>query len=201
MKLAAWLLIACACHAAESYPYWIAPCTSQLARESGCESGDPELAEWALAAWQRASQGSLAVTKSASEEGARIRIYWVPGNQRLYGETHPLLVNGKPGAAIHVRPDLAQLGPDIEATGRKDPLFRHVVVYLTCLHESGHAFGLPHTAQFDDIMYSFAYGGDIVEYFMRYRRRVESRNQIRQHSGISASDQQRLAALFSLPHR
>ena len=36
-----------------------------------------------------------------------------------------------------------------------DALLRETIVYLTCLHESGHAFGLPHTRNFADIMYSF----------------------------------------------
>jgi hypothetical protein len=194
--LPAWTAMVCTCPAAEIYQYWVEPCSVDLARASGCEASDTELAEWALAAWQRVSDGRLKMTKAVSEERARIRIYWAPGNMRLYGEMRPLLVEGKRGAAIHVRPDLAQLGPDIDAVGRKDRLFRDAIVYLTCLHESGHALGLPHTAQFEDIMYSFGYGGDIVEYFMRYRRKLASRAQIREHSGVSAADRQRLETLY-----
>ena len=108
-----------------------------------------------------------------------------------------MLVDGQPGAAVYVRPDLAALGPEIQEAGRKDPLFRHAIVYLTCLHESGHAIGLSHTAAYDDIMYSFAYGGDTIEYFARYRRKLTSREEIRKHSGISAADEKRLAARYS----
>jgi predicted Zn-dependent protease len=79
---------------------------------------------------------------------------------------------------------------------KRDPLFRDTVVYLTCLHESGHALGLPHTAQFADIMYSFGFGGDIVEYFGRYRRELSSRQRIQDHSGISPADREKLAALL-----
>ena len=42
-----------------------------------------------------------------------------------------------------------------------DKLLRDAIVYLTCLHETGHALGLQHTDAFADIMYSFQYGGDI----------------------------------------
>ena len=37
-------------------------------------------------------------------------------------------------------------------------------------------------------MYSFAFGGDIVEYCLRYRRLLNSRDDIRKHSGLSAND-------------
>jgi hypothetical protein len=45
-------------------------------------------------------------------------------------------------------------------------------------------------------MYSFQYGGDIPEYFGRYRRLLESRSDIRKHSGMSAADRQRVAERF-----
>jgi len=45
-------------------------------------------------------------------------------------------------------------------------------------------------------MYSFQYGGDIREYFARYRRQLSSRADIRKHSGMSAQDRLRLAALY-----
>ena len=115
----------------------------------------------------------------------------------MYGEARPLMVEGKPGAAVYVRPDLSQLGPEIDAAGRKDRLFRHAIVYLTCLHESGHAIGLSHTAAYEDIMYSFAFGGDLVEYFSRYRRKLGSRRDIRRQSGMSPSDQYRLRARYT----
>jgi hypothetical protein len=50
-------------------------------------------------------------------------------------------------------------------------------------------------------MYSFGFGGDVVEYFERYRRGLGAREDIRSHSAISADDRQRLLALFRKPHR
>ena len=60
------------------------------------------------------------------------------------------------------------------------------------VHESGHALGLAHTSAFADIMYSFQYGGDIEEYFGRYRRKLETRGDIAKNSGMSAADRTHL---------
>ncbi len=73
---------------------------------------------------------------------------------------------------------------------------RDTVVYLTCLHESGHGLGLAHTRQFADIMYSFQFGGDIGEYFGRYRRQLNRREDIPKHTGMSASDREALLILY-----
>ena len=79
---------------------------------------------------------------------------------------------------------------------RLDALFRDTVVYLTCVHELGHALGLSHTAEFEDIMYFFGFGGDIGEFFDRYRRRLEERADIRAASAISPGDLRQLSALY-----
>ena len=182
--------------APETVSYWIAPCQDN---GSGCRSGDEVLAEWALQAWERSAGGALALRKVAGEEKARIRIYWAGPRSGLYGEARPILVDGKRGAEVYVRPDLRPLGAEIAEAGRRDPLFRDTVVYLTCLHESGHALGLPHTAGFDDIMYSFQFGGDIPEYFARYRRKLTARDDIRRVSAISPADRSRLLAVLADP--
>ncbi len=70
----------------------------------------------------------------------------------------------------------------IARAAREDPLFRGTVVFLTCLHELGHAFGLRHTDAFADIIRSFRYVGDFLTHFMRFReepdRRSDSRSRI-----------------------
>ena len=165
----------------ESYSYWIAPCEDP---RSGCQPGDPQLAAWAMAAWQSAAPGALQLVAVKDREHARIRLYWATSEQGLYGEARPILVDGKRGAEVYVRP--APL--DTQA----DQLLRDTVVYLTCLHETGHALGLPHTAGFADIMYSFQYGGDIPEYFARYRRKLSKREEIRKNSGLSQADKTHL---------
>ena len=187
MRIVAFLLLAAVApnvgHAATLH-YWVEPCTNP---ETGCQTGDPELAEWALQAWQAATAGKLNFAKSADVEHAQIRVYWANGNQGLYGEARPIVVNGIRGAAVYVLPP---------ADAPQDPLLRDTIVYLTCLHESGHALGLAHTAAFADIMYSFQYGGDIPEYFGRYRRQLSTRADIRKHSGMSEQDRKRLLLHF-----
>jgi hypothetical protein len=172
---------------AASLRYWIEPCTSRS--DSGCQSGDPDLAQWALEAWQAASHGALRLVRTDGLESAHIRIYWADGRSGLYGEARPIWVNGVQGAEVYVLPAIAR-------TDDHDPLLRDAIVYLTCLHETGHALGLPHTAAFVDIMYNFQYGGDIAEYFGRYRRQLAVRNDIRKQAGISAADQKKLQELW-----
>jgi hypothetical protein len=180
---------------AETFTYWIEPCSAELSQQTTCGANDVELARWALEAWQRAAAPDLAFSKAA-EDHARIRIYWASGRMRLYGEARPTVVDGKRGSSIYVNPDVTQLGEDINAAASQDPLLRDAIVYLTCLHESGHALGLTHTGKFEDIMYSFGFGGDIVEYFERYRRKIGARADIRIQSAISAYDRRRLLELF-----
>src|ERR1022692_3932084 len=152
---------------------------------------------WPVGRWKRgrrrpgADYGSCRPTASTT----RIRIYWLGARPQLYGDARLLFVDGKRGASIEVHPDLTQFGPQIAAAGRNDRLFRDTVVYLTCLHETGHGIGLEHTADCADIMYSFQYGGDVLEYFNRYRRTLKERPDIPAHSGISEADGTRAASL------
>jgi hypothetical protein len=183
MRVCLLLLLAAAAQAA-SFRYWIEPCTKV---ESGCHAGDPELAAWAVEAWQAASRGALTFERVGDEARAHIRIYWANGSQGLYGETRPIEVGGVRGSEVYVLPTAGTNG---------DPLLRDAIVYLTCLHETGHALGLAHTAAFDDIMYSFQFGGDIPEYFGRYRRQLTVRADIHKHAGMSEADRKHLASIY-----
>src|SRR5262245_62487553 len=177
--------------ASESIPYFIADGTGR----AGFRTTDRELAAWAMAAWQRTAGGALRL-EAAPESTAIVRLYWANPREGQYGEMRPLIAQGRHGAAVYIRPDMDGLGPEIAQRAATDDLLRESIVYLTCLHELGHALGLSHTASFNDVMYFFGYGGDIVEFFNRYRRQLRSRADIMRVSGLSPSDIKRLHALY-----
>ena len=107
-----------------------------------------------------------------------------------------VLQGDRRGAAIFVRSELSGLGPEISDLARQDKLFRDTVVYLTCVHELGHGLGLEHTANYDDIMFFFGYGGDVLNYFLRYRNQLEVREDIAQNWGLSDADIATLRGLY-----
>ena len=165
--------------------------------ETGSEfrKTDIELATWALRAWENALGGTLRF-EPAPEDEALVRVHWVAPNFGMYGEMRPLLVRGRRGAAVYIRPDTNALGTDIARMANADPLLRDTIVYLTCVHELGHALGLEHTAAYADIMYFFGYGGDIPGFFTRYRKQLKSRTDIAKLSGISPDDLRRVRQLY-----
>jgi hypothetical protein len=169
-----------------------APMTGASARPE-----DRDLALWALATWEAALGGTVTFAPAADEQVAQVRLYWAAAAGGQYGEMRPLEVDGRRGAAVFVRPDVDALGPEIATRARLDSLFRDTIVYLTCLHELGHALGLVHTASFEDIMYAFGYGGDIPSYFERFRRQLRVRDDIPSASILSAGDRFQLRRLYT----
>ena len=163
--------------------YWIA----EGSKRSGYRPQDSVLAEWALQTWGRLAEPAATMVKG-TEDAATVRIYWVSGEDGLFGEMRDREVDGRFAADVFVHPNTDDLGLDIALEARRDPLFRDAIVFLTCIHELGHAFGLPHTRDFADIMYSFQYGGDFVAYFERFRDKLKTRDDIRTASPFSAAD-------------
>jgi Matrixin len=162
----------------------------------GFRDSDRELARLAFEAWSRESGGKLKFTQAPTSNGALIRLHWISPNEGLYGETQRVQVNGKAGAIVNVMPQVSAQGEPVAGRAVQDALFRETIVYLTCVHELGHAIGLSHTRNFEDIMYFFGFGGDIVEYFMRYRSKLQSRSDISKYSGLSVGDAATLRALY-----
>lgn len=167
--------------ATSNWTYWVEPC--QRPTEMACTVRDADLAGWAMEAWARASAGAMRVELVAEEKKARVRFYWAGARPGLYGEARPIEFEGQRGAEIFLRPAIGQ---------NSDALLRDVVLYMTCLHEAGHALGLGHTRDFDDIMYNFQYGGDLEEYFNRWRRKIKTRDDLRAMGGYSTADAAKL---------
>jgi hypothetical protein len=108
--------------------------------------------------------------REAAALGAHgIRVKFGP-NAGKYGEALPF-VDRRSGfiveADVHVLAD-----------SPGDALQKQLVVYLTALHEIGHALGLPHTDDFDAIMYRFRDSTDAARFFLRYRRTIHSAEDI-----------------------
>jgi Matrixin len=189
---AAQLPPARALDATAAIPYFIADGTGK----AGFRPSDRELARWALDAWQRSSQQRLRF-EPVGESAALIRLYWADPVDGQYGEMRPFLLGNRRGAAVFIRPDMDSLGDDIALRARADALLRDAIVYLTCLHELGHALGLDHTRDFRDIMYFFGYGGSSTEYFDRYRTKLRAREDIAGASGLSEGDVTRLRTIYA----
>src|ERR1041385_6002385 len=124
MPIKSWLMLlmlsACSAYGID-LRYWIEPCTRP---ETACQKADVQLAEWALQAWQAASDGKLKLEKTEQMSRANIRLHWADSEQGQYGETRALMVDGMRVAEVFVRPDLSAMGPAISSAGSADPLLR-----------------------------------------------------------------------------
>src|SRR4051812_34206977 len=109
MRIVCLLLLACAAQGA-TLRYWIDPCPGP---ERVCRAGDPELAQWAMEAWQEASGGALTLEKAPSRDHAQIRINWTGGREGLYGEARPIVVEGLRGAEVYVVTPAERLPDDL----------------------------------------------------------------------------------------
>jgi len=163
---------------------------------AGYRPSDRELARMAFEAWSRETEGRLRFTEAKTKADALVSVQWADAESGSFGVTHRLEIGGKPGAVVFVMPDVRQLGQPLSSRAGTDSLLRETIVYLTCVHEIGHAVGMPHTRNFADIMYSFGYGGDIADYFARYRTRLSSREDISRHSGLSPGDVEFVQSLY-----
>jgi hypothetical protein len=155
----------------------------------GAPAAAEALVERAMTTWTEAAEGHFTLRKTTASDGANVRVHFVSGNA-IYGEARP-----------RVGPTGDIIAADVRINGdvSGDAIDRRIILYLTALHELGHAIGLPHTDEFSDIMYSFRRPDDGARYFGAYRRRLRTSEDIgsARATGLSAGD---LAALRTLYH-
>lgn len=156
-----------------------------------------ELVLWAMQDWAGVLDDRLKFHMVANERDALVRVRFVPSRTDHYGEMFPFTANGKRGANLYVRGDADKLGRVLERRARRDDLFLVTIVYATVLHELGHALGLGHSMNSEDIMYAMVMGGDVEAYLLQFRQKLIKRADLANKSVLSFGDRANLRALYT----
>lgn len=140
------------------------------------------LVDRAVSTWSTAIGPLVTLQRANRPANAGIRVRFARSRGE-YGETRPRV---DPGTGTIRSADVV-ITTD---TGGDDPMTQRIVLYLTALHELGHALGLRHTDNFSDIMYSFRRPDDGDRYFAAYRQRLRSPDDIGSTAatGLSPND-------------
>ena len=153
-------------------------------------AGASVLVERAVVTWATVLGKSVTLRRTDARQDAVVRVRFA-GSRGLFGEARPQL---DPATGAIVSADVV-IATD---TGGDDPTTQRIVLYLTALHELGHALGLRHTDNFADIMYSFRRPDDGERYFAAYRQRLKSAAEIGSPAatGLSPNDRAAVRELY-----
>jgi hypothetical protein len=155
----------------------------------GAPPGGDALIERAMKTWTDAARGRFRLERASRKDDAGVRVHfftrdWRYGMTQARPDPHTGLITG------------AEVVVAADADG--DALDHRIVIYLTALHELGHALGLSHSADINDIMYLFRLEGDGERFFGAYRKRLRSADDIGSAlaTGLSAEDVRVLRSLY-----
>ena len=146
------------------------------------------LVEKAMKTWTVAADGRFTIVK-AWESTAPVRLHFMAADYR-YGVTS---ARPNPATGLLVKAEVY-----VASDAGRDALERQIIVYLTALHEIGHALGMDHTVDITSIMYLFREPGDGNKFFGAYRRKLKIADDIGSATatGLSAADVVTLRALY-----
>jgi len=153
-----------------------------------------EMVRRAAESWHRASGGALGFVDNVGFPADGIRVRFVRDDEN-FGEAVPYV---DWDSSRIVRGDVVL---SMDPPG--DTLRKLLVVYLSAVHEIGHALGLAHSDRFGDVMYQFRSQADPERFFAGYRRRLRGVGDIGSAgaSGLTPRDVAALRALYALPGR
>jgi hypothetical protein len=170
--------------AGRAVPLWI---QKEWARER-----NRELVRLAVVNWQEAASGLLHFEESEEVPAEGLRIFFAR-DQPNFGTARPV-VDGGTG---EIRSAVVIIASDPMG----DRLQRDLIVYLTALHELGHALGLAHSERRGEIMFGFHEPSDAEWTFRAYRKKLRSIEDIGSARALAITDADRKAirALYARP--